>query len=185
MTSTTGLSQHQYQLPLWTKDWRGAAAGTMLTAVCAQVSFHLPFTPVPVTLQVFAVLLSGLLLGSRLGAVSQLQYLVLGALGAPIFADFNGGFMHLFGITGGYLLSYPFAAWISGLGKECTLQRRMAVSFSALALIYLMGCMQLSFFLPHATLFTTFIAGAGWFLVWDIVKLCAAVSLSRLFVRQL
>ena len=87
----------------------------LLTAVGAQIAIPLPFTPVPVTLQVLVVLLSGLLLGVRRGASAQLSYLVLGAVGAPVFAGFSGGLGHLLGPTGGYLFSYPFAAAAAGL----------------------------------------------------------------------
>lgn len=87
----------------------------LLTAVAAQVAIPLPFTPVPVTLQVLAVVLSGFLLGSRRAAAAQLTYLALGAIGAPVFAGFTGGFVHLFGPTGGYLISYPLAAALAGL----------------------------------------------------------------------
>lgn len=87
----------------------------LLTAVAAQVAVPLPFTPVPVTLQVLAVVLSGFLLGARRGAAAQLSYLALGAAGAPVFAGFTGGFVHLLGPTGGYLISYPLAAALAGL----------------------------------------------------------------------
>lgn len=92
----------------------GAVFFTAVTAVCAQVSFHLWFSPVPVTLQVLAVLLSGLALGSRWGALSQLQYLVLGAMGAPVFADFIGGPAVFAGPTGGYLIGFVVGAFAAG-----------------------------------------------------------------------
>ena len=66
--------------------WMQATLITGLTCVCARLSVPLPFTPVPVTMQVFAVLLSGLLLGRRWGTVAQLQYLLLGVMGLPVFA---------------------------------------------------------------------------------------------------
>ena len=87
----------------------------LLTAVGAQVAIPLPFTPVPITLQVLMVVLSGFLLGVRRGASAQLSYLILGAVGAPVFAGFTGGLGHLLGPTGGYLFSYPFAAAVAGL----------------------------------------------------------------------
>ena len=86
-----------------------------LTAIGAQVAIPLPFTPVPITLQVLVVMLSGFLLGVRRGASAQLTYLALGAMGVPVFAGFSGGLGHLLGPTGGYLFSYPFAAAVAGL----------------------------------------------------------------------
>src|SRR3954467_11245078 len=85
-----------------------------LTAAAAQISIPLPFTPVPFTLQPMVVLLGGAALGSRLGMSSQVLYLLLGLAGLPVFAAspvLPQGFGRLLGPTGGYLLSYPFAAF--------------------------------------------------------------------------
>src|SRR3954468_18101246 len=86
---------------------------TVLTIAAAQVSIPLPFTPVPFTLQPMIVLVGGAALGSRLGAASQVLYLALGLAGLPVFAAsavLPQGLLRLFGPTGGYLMSYPFAA---------------------------------------------------------------------------
>src|SRR5437879_10688067 len=86
---------------------------SIFTALCAHVSFPLPFTPVPVTLQTLAVLLTGAALGSKRGSLALLAYLVEGALYLPVFAPIAGapaGFWALFGFTGGYLWLYPIAA---------------------------------------------------------------------------
>jgi len=85
-----------------------------ITAVAAQVAIPLGFTPVPVTLQVLAVILSGLILGGRWGAISQMQYLALGALGMPVFAQWNGGPTAFFGPTAGYLVGFVPAAFVAG-----------------------------------------------------------------------
>ncbi|MCX8053385.1 MAG: biotin transporter BioY, partial [Armatimonadetes bacterium] len=87
--------------------WRSVVAtlaGAALTSVCAQIGFYLPGNPIPVTLQVFAVALCSMMLGGRLAAISQIQYLAAGLLGAPVFAGFKGGVGALAGPTGGYLL---------------------------------------------------------------------------------
>ena len=92
--------------------------GSALVAVCAHVALPLWFTPVPLTLQPFAVLLLGLLLSPRLAASTLAFYLAEGALGLPVFApgpDMVGGMAHLFGPTGGYLLAYPAAAALISL----------------------------------------------------------------------
>ncbi|MFQ5890647.1 MAG: biotin transporter BioY [Gemmatimonadota bacterium] len=96
--------------------WRraaGAAGFALLTALAARVAVPLPGTPVPFTLQVVAVLLSGFLLGPRLGAASQALYLALGMGGLPVFAA-GGGAAYLLGPTGGYLLAFPAASAIAG-----------------------------------------------------------------------
>lgn len=91
-----------------------AAVFAGLTALGARIAFHVPFTPVPVTLQVFFVLLSGAVLGSRLGALSQVQYLALGAAGLPVFAGAPGGIAAFAGPTAGYLIGFVAAAWVVG-----------------------------------------------------------------------
>lgn len=90
-----------------------ATAFAALTALGARVQFHLPFTPVPVTGQVFCVLLAGAVLGPRLGFISQVQYLAAGAAGLPVFAH-GGGPAALLGPTGGYLVGFPLAAAVVG-----------------------------------------------------------------------
>jgi biotin transport system substrate-specific component len=117
-----------------------------LAAVGAQIAIPLPFSPVPFTLQVPAVILSGLLLGSRHGALSQIVYLLLGAAGAPVFAQFSGGFAHLVGPTGGYLLSYPLAAAVAGLaaGAVANAPRPRALGTSLLAGVVAWGSSTLS-----------------------------------------
>ena len=90
--------------------------GALIVAGAAQVSIPLPGTPVPMTLQPMAVLLVGGLLGARLGAVSMILYLAMGAAGLPVFTPTVPlfGVARLLGPTGGYLLAYPVAAWVTG-----------------------------------------------------------------------
>lgn len=86
-----------------------------MTAGMAQIGFHLPNNPVPVTFQVLAMLLSGLLLGSRLGALAQLEYIIAGLAGAPIFYGFSHGPAVLLGPSGGYLPGMVLGASVTGL----------------------------------------------------------------------
>jgi len=90
--------------------------GAIVVAAAAQVSIPLPGTPVPMTLQPMAVLLVGGLLGARLGALSMILYLAMGAAGLPVFTPTVPllGVARLLGPTGGYLLAYPVAAWAVG-----------------------------------------------------------------------
>jgi biotin transport system substrate-specific component len=90
--------------------------GAILVALAAQVAVPLPGTPVPMTLQPMAVLLVGGLLGARLGALSMVLYLAMGAAGLPVFTPTVPlvGIARLIGPTGGYLLAYPVAAWVVG-----------------------------------------------------------------------
>jgi len=86
-----------------------------LLAAVAPFKIPLGFTPVPITLQTLVVLLAGAMLGARYGALSMILYDVVGALGLPVFAGGGSGFGALIGPTGGYLLSYPVAAFVIGL----------------------------------------------------------------------
>jgi biotin transport system substrate-specific component len=94
--------------------------GTLLVALSAQVVVPVSFSPVPMTLQPLAVLAVGGLLGAAGGLSALLLYIVLGALGLPVFAGGGAGFLHLVGPTGGYLLAFPIAAGVTGAlaGRE-------------------------------------------------------------------
>src|SRR3990167_11158071 len=91
---------------------------SLITALSAQITILLPFTPVPITGQTFAVLLSGGLLGSRLGMASQLLYLVVGGMGLPFFAGGDGGVTVFMGSNAGYLVGFPIAAYIVGFFRS-------------------------------------------------------------------
>src|SRR5215213_264988 len=118
-----------------------------VTAVAAQITIPLPFSPVPFTMQVLAVILSGLLLGPRYGALAQAIYVLIGAVGVPVFAAFTGGLGIVLGPTGGYLISYPLAAAVAGLAayaarnapRRQALVRSIAAGTGALAVIYAIG----------------------------------------------
>ena len=145
------------------------------TAVAAQIT--IPLEPVPFTLQVLAVILTGLLLGPRYGALAMGIYLLVGAVGVPVFAGFRGGLGVLFGDTGGYLLAYPLAAALAGLaaGAATNAPRRRAlvVGFlwgcAGLAVIYALGATWLAILAglsPGAAL----AAGVLPFIPFDLVK---------------
>jgi biotin transport system substrate-specific component len=109
---------------------------SVLTATAAQVSVPLPFTPVPLTLQPMVVLIGGAVLGPRLGMVSQVLYLLAGLAGLPVFAasaTLPQGPLRLLGPTGGYLMSYPFAAFVTGWLAERGFDRRYLTSVLAMA----------------------------------------------------
>ena len=116
-----------------------AALFAALTAAVAWFKIPLPFTPVPITLQTLMVLLSGAMLGSYYGALSMIIYLIVGAIGLPVFAGGASGIGVLFGPTGGYLFSYPIASF--AVGKMLEKKKRNAFlkyfSFSAIILFVL------------------------------------------------
>lgn len=97
------------------KDINVIALFTAVTVILAQISIPIPFSPVPVTLSIFGVFLSSLILGTRNGILSQIVYILLGLVGVPVFAGFRGGLNVLLSPTGGYIISYPFMALVIGL----------------------------------------------------------------------
>ncbi len=151
---------------------------SLLTALSAQVAIPLPWTPVPVTLQTFAVLLAGALLGSRLGPLAMVAYLVEGASGLPFFAAGGSGVGHLlFSPTSGYLLSYPVAAFVVGLLAERGWDRRFLTAAAAMALgsglILLSGWAWLARFVNASAAFG---AGVSPFLLGDVIKIALAAA---------
>ena len=157
-----------------------------LTAAAAQVSVPLPFTPVPFTFQPMVVLLGGAVLGPELGMLSQVLYLAAGLAGLPVFAfapDLPQGAARLLGPTGGYLLSYPLAALVSGWLARRGLDRRYVTSVLAmsagLAVVFLCGVTWLAQFAPGAadrSLSMALAAGFYPFVIADAVKLCLAAA---------
>ncbi len=117
-----------------------------LTALGALV--QIPIGPVPVTLQVLFVLLSGLVLGSRLGALSQMEYLAIGFAGVPVFAQGKSGLIALLGPTGGYLVGFVLGAYLTGLVAESVVRPSRVRFFIAGLLgtagIYLAGAVWLA-----------------------------------------
>jgi biotin transport system substrate-specific component len=159
---------------------------TALTAAAAQVSVPLPFTPVPFTLTPMVVLLGGAVLGSRLGMASQLLYLLAGIAGFPVFAAsavLPQGILRLLGPTGGYLISYPFAAFVTGALAERGFDRRYLTSVLAmgagLAIVLTSGVVWLAWFArpTQPGLGAALQTGLYPFLPADLIKICLAAAI--------
>lgn len=155
---------------------------TVLTAAAAQVSVPLPFTPVPLTFQPMIVVLGGLALGARLGLASQVLYLTLGIAGAPVFAASGilpPGIGRLLGPTGGYLMAYPCAAFVSGWLAERGFARRYLTSVAALAagtvVLYAGGVLWLAVSM-RAGFGAALAAGVYPFVAMDAVKIGFAAA---------
>ncbi len=152
-----------------------------LTAVAAQIAIPLPFSGVPFTMQVLAVVLSGLLLGPRYGALAMVIYLLIGAVGVPVFFGFQGGIGHILGPTGGYLVSYPLAAAVAGLAASAAASatRRKALWSSFLAgtgglvVIYAFGATWLMV-LSQLPLAIALAQGVLPFILLDLIKIALA-----------
>lgn len=172
-------------------DMRGAiriaavALFAAMTAAASQVSVPLPFTLVPLTLTPLVVLLGGAVMGARLGMAAQVVYLAAGIAGLPVFAAsvvLPQGALRLLGPTGGYLMAYPFAAFVAGYLAERGFDRRYATSVLAmaagLAVIFAFGVTWLALFArPAASGFDTALrTGLYPFLPADIFKICVAAA---------
>jgi biotin transport system substrate-specific component len=154
---------------------------SLFVALCARVTIPLmPLTPVPLTVQNMGVLLVGLLLGSRRGFAAMVLYLVEGMAGLPVFNPSGpGGIAQLFGVTGGFLLVYPFVAFLAGYVFE-----RGAKTFARAALAGLLGEVLLfAGGLSWLYLFTHSLAKAAylglyWFLAAEVIKVMLAAAIA-------
>ncbi len=157
---------------------------TMLTAVAAQISVPLPFTPVPFTFQPMVVLVGAAALGSRLGMASQILYVALGIAGVPVFAAtpvLPQGIARLLGPTGGYLMSYPFAAFVAGWLAERGFDRRYVTAVLAmvcgLVVVFAGGVLWLSIGVQQARGFSAALATGFYpFILPDLAKLFVAAG---------
>lgn len=150
MTRSAVQTISRSQPAWWATQLLLVLSASWFVALCARLALPLPFTPVPLTLQNFAVLLVGLALGSRRGFAALALYLAQGAAGLPLFSPTGpGGIAQLLGPTGGYLLAYPAVAWLAGVIAE-----RGTKGFTRSALAASAGEILL------------FACGIGWLVVW-------------------
>lgn len=159
------------------------AIAVAVMAVSAQVAVPLPFSPVPMTLQPVAVLAIGALLGTRMGMAALVAYLALGVAGLPVFSMGRGGAAHLFGPTGGYLLAFPIAAWIAGLGGAQRLRTMVPAMIGAMIAIHAGGAAWLAILGGDAAF--AWDAGFVPFLTGDLLKIGLAASVVLLLAPRL
>ncbi|MBI4181275.1 MAG: biotin transporter BioY [Chloroflexi bacterium] len=179
--------RHELSLP---KKLALALGMVALTTLVAQVKFPLPWTPVPITGQTFAVLLAGVLLGRWWGGISMAMYAGLGAVGLPVFAGWSGGFHVITGATGGYIIGFILAALFLGHFTDKYVRSRSFLSmlvlmlFANFVLIYVPGLIGLKLWLgtvgKSATSFAALL-GMGMipFIPGDITKAVAAAAIAR------
>lgn len=160
----------------WLRDVILILLGTLFVAALAQVKIPLPFTPVPLTGQTFAVLLVGATLGSKRGAASMALYIALGALGLPVFAGGESGMAYLSGATLGYLVGFVMATYAIGLLAERGLERSVRTSIIPFLvgtiIIYACGVAWLTVVLGSFS--KAVAAGLLPFLIGDTLKLILA-----------
>lgn len=161
-----------------------------ITGIMAQVVIPLPWTPVPITAQTFAVLMAGVVLGRWWGGISQVMYLAVGLLGVPWFAGMTGGYGVLLGSTGGYLLGFVLAALFMGYFADKYTQSRNfrpmlgLILVANFALIYIPGLLGLGLWIymvkgSFPTLLTLLAMGLFPFILGDLVKIGGAAALTK------
>lgn len=150
---------------------------SLFIALCARVTLPLPFTPVPLSLQNFGVLLVGLVLGSRRGFAALALYLAEGAMGLPVFAAGPGGIVQLLGPTGGYLMAYPLVAYVAGAISERTrsFTRNVLAGIAAEVVLFTFGVAWLMV-LTHASVWQAAHFGLYPFIFAEVMKVAAAAG---------
>ena len=177
MHAVTAHASGLFSMRLKAGDLTSSAVFAVLTAIGAWISIPVPFTPVPFTLQVFFVVLSGAVLGAMRGALAQVIYLLLGLFGFPIFAGGEAGPSVLIGPTEGYLFGFVFAAYVSGRiaekARSPSLRHKTVATLAGLVPIYALG--EIGLWLWARTPLSLLLAiGVVPFLPGDIVKAVAA-----------
>jgi biotin transport system substrate-specific component len=172
----------------WAEQGAIVISASLFVALCARVTLPLPFTPVPLTLQNFGVLLVGLTLGSRRGFAALALYLIEGASGMPVFNPAGpGGVAQLLGATGGFLLAYPLVAGLAGWVMEhgkASFVRACAASLLAEVVLFAGGLSWLAVLTHSFARALRF--GLYWFVFAEIIKvmLAAAVSTGWQYSRK-
>lgn len=178
--STSNVAQGQLRMSVWVKQSAIILAASLFVALCAHVTVPLLFTPVPLTLQNFGVLLVGLALGRRRGFAALMLYLAEGAAGLPVFNPTGpGGIAQLLGPTGGFLLAYPVVAALAGFIFETgrrTFARAAAAGILAEILLFASGIGWLAI-LTHS--FAQAIRfGLYWFIFAEVIKIMFAAAVA-------
>ena len=146
---------------------------TAVIAILAQVTLPMPLG-VPLSLQTFAVMLAGIILGAKKAPAVLLLYLALGAAGAPVFVNFGGGFYRIIGPWGGFLMSYPFVSFIIGLGSDTGRKFWLSLCLAAGAVLNLaMGTLWFAY-ISGAGLPEAFAAAFAPFILPEIIKIILA-----------
>jgi biotin transport system substrate-specific component len=184
------LATQVLERPSRTAEWAKQAAivvgASLFVALCARLTAPLPFTPVPLTLQNFGVLLVGLLLGSRRGFVALSVYLMEGAMGMPVFNPAGpGGIGQILGPTGGFLMAYPLVAFVAGWIYEHSSKRFAWAAFSGIAaelVLFAGGLGWLAYWTHSISLALKY--GLYWFVFAELIKILMAAAFAGRWNRN-
>lgn len=161
----------------WTRSFGLVIVFSLFIAAAAQFAIHIG--PIPITGQTFAVLLTGALLGSRLGAAAVIAYLIEGAIGLPFFAGGGAGIVRFFGPTGGYLIAFPAAAFITGAFAEHGWDKNYPQAVAAMAIgsaIVFLGGWAWYSILTNTPAVAAFQIAVLPFLAGDVIKIALGAA---------
>ena len=153
-----------------TREIGFVAIFSAIIAVMAQISIPMPYG-VPMTMQTLAIPLAGIVLGSKKGALSTFVYILIGAVGIPVFAGFSGGLGVVFGKTGGFILSFPIMALLAGMGMESGTKRRLYAGLTAGAAINYLCGMLMFIAITGSSLHTAFVGCVLPFIPTAVIKI--------------
>ena len=196
MLNVESYYQARYTLFKWRSDTNMANKIIMafflafITGIMAQIVIPLPWTPVPITAQTFAVLMAGVVLGRWWGGISQVMYLFVGLAGVPWFAGFTGGYNILLGATGGYLIGFILAALFLGYFTDRYVNSRnfrpmmLLMLLANFIIIYIPGLLCLGLWIhlvkgSFPTLLTLISLGLLPFLIGDLIKIVGAAAFTK------
>lgn len=145
---------------------------TAMTAILAQISIPIPFSPVPINMATITVLMCGIILGKNYGALCQIVYVLLGLIGLPVFSNLTGGIGKILGPTGGYLIGYIFTAYIVGLISSHS-TKKIIYALSMIAGIFVCYAFGTAWFmyLTKNPLYTSLTMCVLPFLIGDALKI--------------
>ncbi len=160
--------------------------GMMTAVVCVLSILEIPMpSGVPITLQTFALALCGYLLGWKLGFTASLLYVVLGAVGVPVFSGMSGGVGVLTGFTGGFIWGFPVLGLLAGVGAQRKrLVPAVALGLTGLAVVHLLGSLQYSL-LSGNSYGASFLLVSAPYLIKDILSVAGAYAISLAILRAL
>jgi len=170
----------------WAKQASIVVGASLFVALCARVTMPLPFTPVPLTVQNFGVLAVALCLGSRRGCAALALYLAEGAAGLPVFNPAGpGGVAQLVGSTGGFLMAYPFVAYVAGWIYERTSRGFAVAALASFAgeIVLFTGGLSWLFVLTHS-LSQAIRWGLYWFVFAEVIKIMLAAGIASAWSRR-
>jgi biotin transport system substrate-specific component len=171
----------------WAKQVAIVVGASLFVALCARVTVPLPFTPIPLTLQNFGVLLVGLLLGSRRGFAALAVYLMEGATGMPVFNPAGpGGIAQILGPTGGFLMAYPAVAFVAGWVYERSSRRFTWAALSGIVaelVLFAGGLGWLAYWMHSIALALKY--GLYWFVFAEVIKIAMAASFAARWNKNL